>query len=389
MPLFYSLKCPVKTALLSAGLSLGYYSAAAQEVPPRTPVYPVPAPAPSDSIGVSEVGQEAEAREFAVPSVIGMGPSKGIVAHIERLSDFQITTKTKSNTEGVADINTKTTVTKNSRAFIKAYAPLWNHPHLKVILGVNYDREEFQFKNPNASPFYRNLEDKGLKTLGAQLAAIRPIDEVHWYLARVKGELNGDYTSESSDLSFNDYLKMSGEFIYGWKRSARFAWGIGAQLSYTFGRQSIYPVILYNRTWNEHWGVESLFPARVTFRYNVNAKTLLLGGYSVDGLNYNIKLREPLPNNNLSTLIIRETEFRPRLRLEREIYDFLWFGIEGGYRYNASFNGFDYNGNSGFSLFRAGTRPRIIDNTLGGAPYASLEIFIVPPRKLLKRTMGK
>ena len=374
-----TLWCSALRASLAVALSLGALVVRAQDTPLRTPVFPPPAPAPTDTASANQVGNS---QEFATPSVVGQGPSKGLVAHLERLTDFSIKSETKNGPPSTANA----TVTKNSRAFIKGYIPAWNRPHLKVILGINYDREEFQFNRPDNSVFFRNLEDKGLKVLGAQLAVIRPVDDVHWYIARVKGELNGDYTA--SELDVADYLKMSGEFIYGWKRTKYFSWGIGAQLSYTFGRQSIYPVILYNRTFNERWGVESLFPARVTFRYNVSDKTLLFGGYTVDGLNYNIKLRQPLPNG-MQTLILRETEFKPRLRLEREIYDFLWFGLEAGYRYNASFNTFDDEGNSGFSLFRKGTRPRIIDNTLGGAPYASIELFLVPPRKFLNKTLNK
>lgn len=370
----------LRRAALSGGLLLLALATRAQDQPPRTPVYPPPAPLATDTVAA---GQVVQSQEFAVPSVLGGGPSKGVVAHYERLGGFPISTTLRDRTpEAMA----KTTVTKNARAFIKAYAPLVNNPHLKLILGVNYDREEFKFDNPNASSFYRNLEDKGLKVIGLQLAAIRPIDQVHWYIARVKGELNGDYTS--SELNVQDYLKMSAEFIYGWKRSPNFAWGVGGQLGYTFGRQSIYPVILYNRTFNARWGVESLFPARVTLRYNASPATLLFLGYTVDGYNYNIKLREPL-DNKLRTLILRQTELKPRLRLEREIYDFVWFGLEAGYRYNASFNALDEEANQGFSLLRKSPRPRIIDNQMGGAPYASLELFLVPPRKFLKKTAGQ
>ena len=380
MPTFFT---PWHGALrvgLAGLLLLSTLAARAQETPPRTPVFPPPAPAPTDTAQANQVGNS---QEFATPSVVGQGPSKGVVAHLERLTDFSI--KSKQNVNGTSTTSSAT-VTKNSRAFIKGYVPAWNRPHLKVILGFNYDREEFQFNKPDNSVFFRNLEDKGLKVLGAQIAVIRPVDDVHWYIARVKGELNGDYTA--SELDVNDYLKMSGEFIYGWKRTKYFAWGVGLQLGYTFGRQSIYPAILYNRTFNDKWGVEALFPARVSVRYNVSDKTLLFAGYSVDGLNYNIKLREALPDGR-QTLILRQTELRPRLRLEREIYDFLWFGVEAGYRYNASFAAFDEKGNSGNSILRGSPRPRIIDNTLGGAPYASLEIFLVPPRKFLSKTIAK
>jgi hypothetical protein len=365
--------------LLVAGLSSGFAPAFGQ-VTPTTPVYPPPAPLATDTAAADQVGRS---QEFATPSVVGQGPSKGVVAHIESLSNFTINSDINDREPGT---KASTTVTKNRRAFIKGYIPAVNHPHLKVVVGLNYDREEFQFDNPDKSTFYRNLEDKGLKVIGAQLAVIRPIDDVHWFIARVKGELNGDYTA--SDLTIPDYLKMSGEFIYGWKRTPYFSWGVGAQLGYTFGRQSLYPVILYNRTFNKHWGVEALFPARVSARYNVSPKTLLFGGYTVDGLNYNIKLREKLANG-LQTLIIRETEVKFRLRAEREIYDFIWFGLEGGYRYNYSFSAVD-EANNTRSLFNIGgtSSTKTIANTLGGAPYVSLELFLVPPRKFLKKTAG-
>ena len=143
---------------------------------------------------------------------------------------------------------------------------------------------------------YNNIENKGLTTIGSQLAIFRPVDKVHWYVFRIKGELNGDYTSDQ--LSVTDYLKVSADFIYGWKRSPTFAWGVGLQLGYNLGRQSIYPAIVYNRTFNDRWGVEALFPARVLVRRNLIAKALLFAGYELVSTNYNLKLRTPFASGN-------------------------------------------------------------------------------------------
>ncbi|MBX0291435.1 hypothetical protein K3G63_13370 [Hymenobacter sp. HSC-4F20] len=353
-------------AVLCAG------AAQAQITPTSPPVYPPPAPPVGDTTAA------ANAQEFATPSVVGMGPSKGLIFHYERVPRFNVASDGK--VVGLQDYNSQ--ATKNARLVIKGYIPMLNHPHLKLILGVNYEREEFKFRQfPTGYELYDNIEDKGLKTLGTQLAVIRPVNEENWYIFRVKGELSGDYTS--SELSVRDYLRVSSEFLYGWKRSPTFSWGVGVQLGYTFGRQSIYPAVLYNRTFSNHWGVEALFPARVTARYNASPRSLFFAGYSVDGLNYIIKLREPLRRENaidLRTLELRETEVKFRGRWEREIYDFLWFGLEGGYRYNYAFDAFDRTNDN---------RVKIIDSKLAGAPYASLELFIVPPRKFLKKTVDK
>jgi hypothetical protein len=368
MSLYTTYLC-TKRYLLPALLALAG-QARAQDVPR---IYPAPAPTAIDTArGATDVRDK---QQFANPSVLGMGPSKGIIIRYERMPTFRVSAA--GEVPGVA--NYETDATKNARLTIKGYIPAWNRPHLKVIVGLNYDREEFQFRTvPNNYELFDNIENKGLKSTGAQVAIIRPVDAVHWYLARVKGELAGDYNSEG-DLRTTNYLRYSAEAFYGWKRSPRFSWGVGFQYGYTFGRLSFYPAIIYNRTFNDRWGVEALFPARVTARYNASERSIFYAGYSVDGFNYIVNLRQPLlrPDKlTLSTLELRETEVKFRLRWERELLSFLWLGAEAGYRYNYAFDAFDRTN---------ADRERIIRTRLGGAPYVSLELFAVPPRKLLEK----
>ncbi|GAB3298009.1 hypothetical protein GCM10027511_13150 [Hymenobacter humi] len=338
-------------------------------------VYPPAAPIGPDSV--------ADRQTFANPSVLGMGPSKGLIVRYERMPKFGVASS--AQVSGLSDFSTD--VTKNARLSIKGYIPAWNRPHLKVIVGLSYEREEFKFEQrPTNYELFDNIENKGLKSTAAQIAVIRPVDEVHWYLARVKGELAGDYTS--NQLTRSDYTRFSAEAIYGWKRSPNFSWGVGFQYGYTFGRLSLYPAVIYNRTFNSRWGVEALFPARVTARYNISQSSILYAGYTVDGYNYIVHLsREPLSRKNpdgsvdlskktLNSLELRETEVKFRLRWERELLSFLWMGAEGGYRYNYAFDAFDRTN---------ADREKIIDSKFNGAPYASLELFITPPRKLLEK----
>ena len=357
--------------LLAAALGL-VATARAQQVPR---IYPAPAPTAVDS--ARDAPDLRDKQQFANPSVLGMGPSKGIIIRYERMPTFGV----NSTAEVVGINNYSTSATKNARLTIKGYIPAWNRPHLKVIVGLNYDREEFQFRDAPANyELLDNIENKGLKSTGVQLAVIRPIDAVHWYLARVKTELAGDYSADQ--LSVGNYLRASAEAFYGWKRTPRFSWGVGFQYGYTFGRLSFYPAIIYNRTFNDHWGVEALFPARVTARYNASERSIFYTGYSVDGLNYLVHLRTPLARQNqpdkiaINSLELREIEVKFRLRWERELLSFLWLGAEAGYRYNYAFDAFDRTN---------ADRERIIRTKLGGVPYASLEVFAVPPRKLLEK----
>ncbi|MBJ6110669.1 hypothetical protein JAO73_16720 [Hymenobacter sp. BT523] len=367
-----------RRATLAAAL-LGTAGAARAQVQER--VYPPAAPTAQDT--AANDAQLRDKQQFANPSVLGMGPSKGLIVRYERMPRFGVSSS--AQVQGLNDFSTE--ATKNARLSIKGYIPAWNRPHLKVIVGLSYEREEFQFAQlPTTYELYDNIENKGLKSTAAQVAVIRPVDDVHWYLARVKGELSGDYTS--NELTKSDYSRFSAEAIYGWKRSPNFSWGVGFQYGYTFGRLSLYPAVVYNRTFNNRWGVEALAPARITLRYNVNPSSILYAGYTVDGYNYIVHLsRAPLARKNadgspdlskavLSTLELRETEVKFRLRWERELLSFLWLGAEGGYRYNYAFDAFDRTN---------ADREKIIDSQLNGAPYASLELFITPPRKLLEK----
>ena len=319
-------------------------------------------------------------KEYANPSVEGTARGKFFIAKYQRYFNYSFNSK-EANHDKLPVGNSNATVDKSNIAEVKGFIPLWNHPHFKTVLGVGYQREEYHFKNANDGYLYhQNLEDKGLKSLSAQLAFIHPINYKNYFVWRVKGQLNGDYTSNELDL--HDYLKVTGELMYGWKKSKYFSWGIGAQAGYTFGRYSIYPAILYNRTFNSTWGVESVFPANIKMRYTpFTDKTFFYFGYELDGYSYNIKVdKAPFAQSpvfaNVKTLELRHNDVKFNVRYEQEIYDFLWFGLEGGYRMNISYDAYESGSKRKTSL---------IETNCGGAPFAEASLFFVVPRAFLKR----
>ena len=317
-------------------------------------------------------------KEFANPSVLGMGKSKGIIVNYEWQPDFGIT-----STSPQASIGDKQgEVRRNNKFDVKAYAPLFNNPHFKMVAGFNYSFEEFNFEYPLPPeyPFYNNIEDKNLKSISGQLVMLRPINEKNFYVLRAKGELNGDYTSK--EVAVPDYLKTTVEFLYGWKKSPSYSYGFGAQLGYALGRRRIYPAFLFNRTFNPKWGIEAILPANADVRYNASERSLWFAGFSVDGASYNINVKN-IGIPNIETLELRRSEIRARVRWEREIYDFLWFGVEAGYRENINFRAFEHDANDGF-IFAKREDP-VIDNKLKGAALFNVEIFLVPPRRFLKQ----
>ncbi|MFC6997142.1 DUF6268 family outer membrane beta-barrel protein [Rufibacter roseus] len=325
----------------------------------------------TDSIRAAQAA--VSPKELANPSVIGMGKSRGVVVRYESQPRFGL--KSTGMREGIKDAEVG--VLRGNQFEFKAYAPVWNRPHLKIILGGGYQIEEFNFKDPAVLqyPLYRTLEDKDLRSLNGQILFLRPINDRNYLVFRLKGELNGDY-GKHSDISFSRYMRTSMEAIYGWKKSPFLSYGIGVQLGYNFGRQTIYPALLYNRTFNDRWGVEAIFPANVTFRRNLSEKSFLYMGYRIEGATYNIGMEEHEPYNQFETIELRKSEIRGRLRWDREIYDFLWFGVETGYRYNHRFNVYNGRDRKGVPL---------IENHIKDAVFFNVEVFLVPPRRFLKQ----
>lgn len=314
---------------------------------------------------------ETEAlEEFASPGVRGMGRSQGVEIRYERLPNFKIDSDSDDPRLG----NGSGRVDRHNKFSVKAYAPLLNKPQNKVVLGFNYELEEFNFENltPASYDLYRYLEDKNLKSIGAQLLYLHSINQRNFYFVRVKGELNGDYSRD--DIKVSDYLKGTVDLAYGWKKSPDYVIGVGLQWGYTFGRQRVYPGILYNRTFNPKWGVESIFPANARLRYNLNEKTLFYTGYRIEGASYNMYVNEP-PLSEFKELELRRTDIKGLLRMEREIYDFIWFAVEGGFRQYYRHRLYD----------EIGSRNELINNDLAGSSYVGVELYLVPPRKFTQK----
>jgi len=331
-----------------------------------------------------DVGMDTTRRdkEFANPSVEGTARGRFLIFRYERQFNYDF--NARAHHLDVADpTNQNVKIDYSNIAEVKGFIPIINNPHFKGILGVSYEREEFNFKDGEGALsnflFYQNLQDKGLKSLSAQIAFLHPLNYTNFLTWRIKGQLNGDYTSENEGLNPMDYFRSTAEVGYGWKKHKNLAYGIGLQFGYTFGRKSVLPAILYNQTFNDHWGVDALFPANVMLRYRASDKTFFYGGYNVEGYSYVIGMRKPPFDTaagfrNLESVELRHNDIKAQLRWEQEIYDFLWFSLEGGYRHNLAYDVFEEGSKRDTKLMK-------ID--VGGAPYAQAEIYFVVPKKLM------
>ena len=305
---------------------------------------------------------------FCVPSVFGMPRAKGIVIRQERVLNYGI--KSFSKQEGLED--GEGSVRRNRRWDFKARIPILRKPGIKIALGVRYFHEEYRFEDLPDYPLYRGLENKALKSLGTQLFLAKPFKGNKYFILRLSMALNGDYHID--DLPTVDFLKFSIAPLYGWKANPYTAFAVGFAYSNDFGRQGFFPVFSYIQTFNDHWGMEALLPSKARIRYSPNEKTNIYAVAELNGSSYTIRLDEPALSN-METLNLRKSEVRFLLSFEREIHDWLWFGIESGLRSNINFS------------LREGAGRRaneIIDNRFNDALVFNFSLFVVPPRRFLE-----
>jgi hypothetical protein len=309
--------------------------------------------------------------KYANPSVVGMPTGKGVELRGEYITPFHVSTT--SHIEGMRNANGY--VRKNERMEAKLRFPVVNTPKFKAVLGGSYSKEEFYFDKDNnpSYPLYQSLEDKSLKITGATLYLLKSMNEKHFWAVRAAWRLQGDFNKLESPMS--DFAKYTVAVMYGTVKNSRTVWAPGLHYSDNFGSRGIFPVFMYNRTFNTRWGIESTLPVEVKLRRNFSDNSYGYIKAEAYGAKYNIRLNSPLYPR--PSVFLEQSEARLTVSFEQRLFWWVWVNIEGGARYNIT---------SAVTL-----KDRIFDydqilqrNEFGTAGIVMGSIFIRPSKKTLQ-----
>ena len=97
---------------------------------------------------------------------------------------------------------------------------------------------------------------------------------------------------------------------------------------------SALPFFLYNRNFNNKWGIESLLPGLIYGRYNLNARNILLGGVEYASQSYRLSVEESGVNE--LDYAYNHSELQFAVRWEHQFVDWLWASLKFGYQMNFS-----------------------------------------------------
>ncbi len=203
----------------------------------------------------------------------------------------------------------------------------------KIIwqLGANYGNSGLAFEETTSNPFINKLQAKGLQTAGINTTIFKPLNEKNFLIFQASADVNGVF--EGFDDINSKAVTISGTAIYGWKKSEKNMWGLGIARTYRAGQTIIVPVLLWNKTFNDQWGMELLLPARGHLRRNFSTSNILQIGYELEGNQY--WMRTPSPNGEV---FIQRGELKPRVMWDKKLSGFFWLNVQAGFRYNWRFD---------------------------------------------------
>lgn len=220
-------------------------------------------------------------------------------------------------------------------------APVISNTKMILNLGANYYESRFDLEESTTNPSWnfpaKKLLGDGLRTMGLNATLFKPIDSKQFVIALVSADWNGNFTWNTFKDRFPDPTWTLAA-LYGRKPSDNFMWAIGATQSWRIGEKTYFPLIMFNKTFNDHWGLEILLPARGHVRYNFSPRSLLLAGVELEGNSYRIGWEKSATDNLPGHIELRRSEVKPRLVYERQLAGFVWLSAQMGYRITTNFN---------------------------------------------------
>lgn len=278
-------------------------------------------------------------KRYAPAKIKGISPAKLITVGYDWQGKYEMTAGSFTTTEGTFAEQTAT-VNSTQGMRLEANIPVISKNSLIVQVGarlwdINYDFEDYQSLT---NPLLTNLQNNDLTSMGLNTTIYKPLSEKSFLLAKISGDLNGDY--QFGEPQNFRYTKLSVAALWGKRPTDNKQWAVGLSRTFRGGELNYIPVVLFNWTsTTSKWGTEVLFPARGHVRYTLNSRSMFFFGYEAEGYSFRIGNQgQARPDEDFDDLEIRRSEVRCRLMYERQLKGFIWLSAQAGYRINYSFN---------------------------------------------------
>ncbi|MFK7980500.1 MAG: DUF6268 family outer membrane beta-barrel protein [Saprospiraceae bacterium] len=266
-----------------------------------------------------------EAGCICTPGVINKSPGKGL------LIEYKLTSGGTFTPDEVAMGISPSKVSQLSRLRLRLKVPVIIKPKTKFLLGVDHFQEQYQlnFIQPVFAQQLNLIAGTTLKSSRLTAYLLQSIGETNYIGLQARVAYNGNY---SGVLQTNDYYRqIRFSAIWGVKKREDLEWGIGIAYSDNFTRRIALPFFLYNRTYNERWGLEAAFPVSILMRYNFTPRSLLLFGPEFSSAAYALRGEAAFPDEDY---YFKHTELNFGAKYERELTPWIWVNVHAGLQIN-------------------------------------------------------
>ncbi|MCB0558723.1 MAG: hypothetical protein H6573_21670 [Lewinellaceae bacterium] len=256
-------------------------------------------------------------------------------------------------------------------ATAKVKIPIINAPSLKVLAGYEYSSETYHFGQigSDQSNLFESLDDNPLRNNKYSLYITQAFGSKFYGGLRLRTSYRGDY---DQGMSFESrYATYSALAVFGVKPRPGLEWGIGLTYSDNFFNRQVLPFAVYNRTFNEKWGIETVLPVSIMGRYNFRKGRLILFGAEYQSDSYAIDVLSG-KNEPASPYFFRHSEIAVKASYDHHLRSWFWFNVEGGYQIPVR------------NQFVASQNGPTINNSVTGQPFFKVGLFITPPKECFK-----
>lgn len=317
----------------------------------------------TDYIDYSKFGDAQGAVRYCTQKVLNQSPQRIISVGFERQGAFEM-----------PDIPLSSMLPAMQNFSVKKVSILRAQVNIPVIstnkiiwqLGANYWGSRFSIQPPGNNLFTNALNDHSMVSAGINTTIFKPINEKKFIILQASSDVNGIF-HDLKQINSNA-ITVSGTLIYGWKTTEKNMIGTGIARTYRAGRILHIPVLFWNRTFNDKWGMELLLPARGYIRHNFSTSNMLQAGFELEGNQFWMKQT----NSPAGELYLQRGELKPRIMWDKKITGFVWLNIQAGLRYNWRFEGMNrYNAKL--------IQERFFMSQLGNPLYFSFSLNFVSP----------
>ena len=266
-----------------------------------------------------------EAGCICTPGVINKSPGKGL------LIEYKLTSGGSFTPDEVATGISPSKVSQLSRLRLRLKVPVIIKPKTKFLLGVDHFQEQYQlnFIQPAFAQQLNLIDGTTLKSSRLTAYLLQSVGETNYLGFQARVAYNGDFSGVINTDAYYRQIRISA--IWGIKKREDLEWGIGLFYNDNFTRKIILPFALFNRTFNERWGLEAAFPVSVLMRYNFTPRSLLLFGPEFSSAAYALRGTQNLVAEEY---FFRHTELNFGAKYERELTPWIWANIHAGLQIN-------------------------------------------------------